>query len=908
MTDDSGSWTRVDEVFATALSLEASEREAYLARACSTDQALRQEVEALLASVTSAESLIGDSADAMYAPSGPLLDAPDAALPDGTLVGPWRVLRLVGRGGMGNVYAAVRADATLAREVALKVVRSGPSSPGLVHRLRREQRILGSLEHPGIARLYDAGVTGDGVPYLAMELVAGIRIDHYIRERQLSTAAVLTLFEQVCDAVTYAHQRLVVHRDLKPANVLVDDAGRVRLLDFGIATLVADDDDVETLTRPGQLVLTPEYAAPEQARGEPARASMDVYALGVLLYEALAGARPEWQRQVMTQQSVAVIEGAMRPPSARTSDPARARALRGDLDQVVLTALAPDPARRYETVEALRDELRRVRTGYPIRARRPGIAGRAWRAARRNPLLSTAWAAVALLAVTFATSVLVQNRRVARERDLATSARDAAAAARDRAVTTSRVLATLFESADPWSPMGGGPVTLAQVLDRGVTRIDSELATQPAARAVLLTAVGRAYTGLARFDDAQRVLDSARVLQSGNPDATDDERAATLTALGLLASARGRHVAAESLHTAVFRLRADTVPVQATPGALPAIRGPDRALAIALVNVGASHMEARRFDSARVYLDSGIAVLRAQTPVDSTAMAEVLNNRATLAMRNNDFPLAARLAQEAIDINRILLGRDHPRVAGDMANLAFLLDRTERRADAERLVREALRIFDDRVPPDHPTARSARLLLGNILSRTGRLDEAARLIGDIVRVERSLPDAQARFSITLDNYGGVLEKLGRLDDALATYREALAVARRNGGLGDPGVAIMQARVADMSCRIESPSDEVFALFEESRTGLERAFPPDHPFRAGGRGTRAICLLRANRRAEGEPELVAAFDVARRGPPQLRAMARMFGTELVALYTRVGEPDRVALVRAQLDSVPAIPQR
>ncbi|MBK8246774.1 MAG: protein kinase [Gemmatimonadetes bacterium] len=182
MTEDPRHWARVDALFAEALSLEAGEREAYLDRACGTDDALRGEVVALLASVTAASDRIGDSADALFVPSGPLVDAPDAALPEGSIVGPYRVRRLVGRGGMGNVYAAVRDDGSLTRDVALKVVRQGAASPGLIRRLRREQRILAGLEHPGIARLYDAGMTKDGTPYLVMEFVDGVRIDTWVRD------------------------------------------------------------------------------------------------------------------------------------------------------------------------------------------------------------------------------------------------------------------------------------------------------------------------------------------------------------------------------------------------------------------------------------------------------------------------------------------------------------------------------------------------------------------------------------------------------------------------------------------------------------------------------------------------------------------------------------------------------
>jgi len=894
MTDrGSPSWARIDEVFEAAMARDGDERASYLDEACAGDAALRSEVAALLSAVSQAASRIGDSADALLGASGPLVEAPDSALEPGTDVGPYTVRRLLGRGGMGNVYAAVRTDRAITREVALKVVRSGLSSSSLARRLREEQRILGTLEHPHIARLYDAGLSRDGAPYLVMELVEGERIDRFVPDRALGIRETLALFDQVCAAVAYAHQRLVVHRDLKPANVLVDTAGRVRLLDFGISRLVSDESlEADALTRPGQLVFTPEYASPEQTRGEAANASMDVYALGVLLYELLTSTRPPWQRLVMTRASTADVERAMVPPSRGIGDPARARLVRGDLDVVILKALSPDPTQRYATVEAFREELARVREGFPILARRSGALERTWRAARRNPLLATAWGLAAALALGFVSNNIVQNRRVARERDVA-------AEQRDRARTTSRLLASLFERADPWAPGRGDTLRVTQVLEEGVARVNRELAGQPAARADLLVAIGRAFAGLGRFDEAQSALDTARALQEHEPAVTPEERAATLTALGNLARSRGRGSVADVLHRRALAIRLDSV---AREPQVERAERHARDLAIALVNVGAGHMDAARFDSASAYLDSGVAILRRLVPPDSAALAEVLNNRATLAIRTSDHSLAARLAGEALAINRNVLGTEHPRVAGEMANLGFLLDRTGRPAEAEPLLRDALRMLTARLPAGHPVVRSARLTLGGILSRTGQLDEAERVIGAVVREERSSPDARAGLSITLDNYAGVLERLGRMQEARATYREALAVQLDVGGETHPGVAILRGKVADVSCRLDGPSTESLALFDASLRGLARGFPEGHPFRVGGQGKRAICLLRAGRTEEGEADLRSAFNSARTGPPALAATARQFGEELLAYYQRSRQLDAHARVRAQLDSI------
>lgn len=924
MPDESPArFARIDEVFDAALTRPPSERAAFVRDACAGDGALAREVMALLDSLTQAEAAIGDSAGALLEASGPLVDPPDAALPAGTQVGAYRLERLIGRGGMGNVYAATRADGSIAREVALKVVRGGTRDATLVRRLRQEQRILGALEHPRIARLYDSGVTADGAPFLVMELVQGTRLDEYVARTAPPLRERLRLFDEVCDAVAFAHQRLVVHRDLKPGNILVAGDGHVRLLDFGIARLVADAPSAGDAgpaldaTRPGHLVLTPEYAAPEQARGEAATVAIDVYALGVVLHELVTGARPAWQRLAITRANDAAIERAMVPPSRAMADAAAARAVRGDLDRVILKALAPDPSQRYPSVEALREDVRRVRDGYPILARRASAPERALRFARRNPLLAAAWGIVAATIVAFVATNAMQQRRLAAERDRVAAARDAATAARDRANAerdraraTAQLLASLFERADPMAPGRGDTLRVTQVLDEGVQRVNRDLAGQPAARAELLGAIGRAYLGLGRYDDAQSVLETARALQDSTPAVTADERAAILTALGNLARARGRAAAAESLHARALAERADTVARATLPATLAgSAREPGSgragASAIALSNVGASYMERNRLDSAGIFMDSALAMLRQVQPPDSSRLAQVLNHRATLAMRGNDFPLAAKLAGEAYALNVALLGPDHPRVAAEMANLGFLLDRSGRSAEAEPLLRDALQSLRERMPAGHPMVTGAKLTLGGILSRTGRLDEAERLLSEVVTAERAAGnDARQGLPISLDNHAGVLEKLGRLDEARAAYREAYELQRRQGGDEHPGTAILLGKVADAACRTGDDREGALADFRKSLGILDRLFPATHPFRLGVRTQYGACLARAGRRTEAEAELRSAFDAARRAPPQAHATARTAGRELLALYAAPADSTQRSRVQAQLDSLGA----
>jgi tetratricopeptide (TPR) repeat protein len=384
--------------------------------------------------------------------------------------------------------------------------------------------------------------------------------------------------------------------------------------------------------------------------------------------------------------------------------------------------------------------------------------------------------------------------------------------------------------------------------------------------------------------------------------------------LGNLATARGRSSVAESLHVQALAERQRSI---AEPPVAPRAPTGDAsasedtqsrgALAIALTNVGASHMDRARFDSARIYLDSALAIIRSFPRPDSGRLAEVLNNRATLAMRTGDFVRAAQLAGESYAMNRARLGPGHPRVAGEQANLAFLLDRTGRSAEAEPMAREALSSLRDRMAPDHAMVRSGKLLLGGILSRTGKLEESARLIAEVVAAERARGDHGRRdLSISLDNHAGVLEKLGRMRDAQAAYREAHAVQLAATGEEDPGTGVLLAKVTDMSCRLDGASDALLADFVRALRTLDAVFAPGHGFRLGARAQYGACLARAGRHDDAERELRAAFESTRRGRAQVLSIARIAGRELLALYAAKGDSLQRTAVQAQLDSLGGAP--
>src|SRR4029453_5319211 len=381
-------WQRLEELFHRVLELPPEARAARLAEAGGDDLDLRAEVNRLLHSHAEATSFVRDAAAGVEHVAATIM-------PEAAHIGAYRIVRELGRGGMGTVYLGERADAQFEMRVAVKLIKRGMDTDAVLQRFRHERQILAGLEHPTIARLLDGGTTDEGLPYFVMEYVDGQPIDEYCRTHQLSLEQRLRLFLRVCEAVQYAHQGLVVHRDLKPSNILVTAAGEPKLLDFGIAKLLRPQVGEESEDQTASVVrlLTPDFASPEQVRGDRVTTASDVYALGVVLYEVLSGRRPyRLKGGTAAQLERAILERDVEAPSTALARDLR-RQLRGDLDNVVLKALRKDPAERYATAAELADDVRRYLDGFPVRAAPDRPAYRIAKFLRRHHAAVTAGAA-----------------------------------------------------------------------------------------------------------------------------------------------------------------------------------------------------------------------------------------------------------------------------------------------------------------------------------------------------------------------------------------------------------------------------------------------------------------------------------------------------------------------------------
>ncbi|HEX4972571.1 MAG TPA: protein kinase, partial [Steroidobacteraceae bacterium] len=497
----------------TGLELPADQREAWLAALDASKTRLKPTLSALLqrhaehetddflkdlARFTSGAAKAGEGeADAAAVAPAPAI---------GGVVGPYRLLNPIGEGGMSSVWLAERTDGVLRRKVALKLPHWWALAK-LTERATQEREILASLEHPNIARLYDAGITDDGRPYLALEYIEGKAIDVYCREHELDVRARVALIAQIARAVAYAHSRLIVHRDLKPSNILVDAQGNVHLLDFGIAKLIEEGSAAnKALTQVGVRVLTPEYASPEQIMGSTITTESDVYSLGVVAYELLAGTRPYAFKSALTADWD-VLSSDVRAPSTVTREGgATARNLRGDLDTIVLKALKKEPGERYATAAAFADDLDRYLRGDPVVAR-PDSAGYRLRKFAIKHRLAVGAAAAVVLALAAGLAVASWQLRVAR-------------AEKKRAEEVKEFVASIFRSADPYFT-GERQMKASQLLTLAKERIDREMASQPESSVELLAIVGEAQANLEEYDAARSTLQAAldlaaRKLPEGN--------------------------------------------------------------------------------------------------------------------------------------------------------------------------------------------------------------------------------------------------------------------------------------------------------------------------------------------------------------------------------------------------------
>ncbi len=776
-------WTRIQEIFDDVVDLPPDQRDRALDRLCGNDRQLRSRIARLVRADSGAHGVLDTPAEIqarwLFNPlQDPDMDTGPPPLTEGARVGPYRIIDLIAHGGMGSVYRAERADGAYQQRVALKVVRASHLVGDLERRFLRERQILARLQHPGIARLLDGGVTTEGSPYLAMELVEGLPFTRWADQHNIDIEGRLRAFLEVCDAVQYAHRNLIVHRDLKPSNILVTEQGRVRLLDFGIARLLEADGPAdaasEPVTRTGMLLMTPEYASPELIRGEPVTTAMDVYALGAILYELLTGARPFSARSGSLIELAARLEQEPAPPSRSPKlDARRSHALVGDLDTIALHALQNDAARRYPSVEALADDVRRHLDGLPVAARPDAWGYRAAKYVNRHRAGVAAAAALVLTLLGGLATTLWQARATRVE------------AARAQAV--SAFLFSLFESADPYQNLGEVPNAIT-LLDRGAARIDSLGAgAGPEVRVDLLTTLGRLYANLGAFDRSTALLEravgeaTARFGANERTGAALDALAVTLIEAGQLDSAQA--VAARGL---AVRERAHVA---------------DTLLAASHSTLGTIASGLGQFDDAATNHRMALELDRRALSGDHPRIKRDLNNLGLTLEEISDFDESERMLREGLDMSRRLFGETHPDVATAYQSLAHTLGNKGELAAAEDLYRRGLAVNRAVYGESHPEVARSLDQLGLWIDRQGRHAEADSLyqVALAIRIA-TLGEDHLDVGATLNNIATLRYREGDYAGAVEAQERALAIWLRAYGPNHSRVAVAINNLGAMQLR------------------------------------------------------------------------------------------------------------
>ena len=849
-------WELISSTFLEAVELPSSERAAFLERACAGDRLVHAEVVAMLAVAESPPLAIEQR-----------LSAESSAfqtLPPGTRIGPYRIASLIGQGGMGEVYRAERVDGEYSQSVAVKLLRPGYLTAETVRRFRTERQVLARLVHPGIAAILDGGTAPDGRPYLVLQFVDGVSITAHCRERKLTVDDRLRLFLQVVEAVQFAHSHLVVHRDLKPSNILVQSNGSPRLLDFGIAKLLDNNGDgSEASTRPDVRLLTPEHAAPEQLRGEPVTIATDVYGLGVLLFELLTDCRPfTGTGRTPRELERLIIEEDAPLPSAVAATPEYVRRLRGDLDRIVLKTLRKEPSRRYSSAVHLGEDLQRFLSGHPVEAQRDTLRYRVQKFVARNRSLVTGSVAALLLLSTFAVTMAVQARELARERDVAERERAAA----ESAVAT---LSDLVQRANPRLAPGGDTLRLGSLLADAERWIDG-LDGQGSRQAGLSRVLGNMHAGRGDFARAKTLLTRARDLMRAAPIPDSVALAAIEHELAVVVFEHEGAVAAEPLlrqsvsalsstlggrhadvATAVEDLALATASAERRRALLDsavALRENNAAIdpivQAGQLNASASEYMARgRAREALNQFDAALAILARQLPPEHPHRMAVARNIVTTLMRLGEWERAEVLQRQVM-----LLNPDTAEtVAGayDRNSAALLAAHRGRLAEAEVGLREALSILRRLLAPDHERIDNTMRNLGLVVAARGRVAEGLALLDTAVtRARGPGRESQQSAGYMTGQRVSLLLRLGRLYEADSAATESWRVLEATTTSDD--IARADANLWRGMVAFVRERKDAADFFESAVTRLEREYDANHPALGRARCALGAALVRERR--------------------------------------------------------------
>ena len=796
-------WEQISSIIDRALDLEPDEQIAFVDDVCGDNEVLKANVIHFLDNIEPSDGLW----DKMVESGSVLVNeitSSDVDIDDSQLfsplkqAGPYRVIELIARGGMGNVYLAERSDGQFDRKVAIKILRHELSSKNHVDRFLAERNILSGLEHPNIARLYDGGITDDNRPYLVMEYVDGLPITTYCKENGCALKEILDLFKQVCKAVEYAHRNLIVHRDLKPDNILVKPDGTVKILDFGIAKILDDKLTPENLvqTKENLHMLSIQYAAPEQVTLEKITTATDVYALGLLLYEMITG-RPPYDLKGKNLKEAEKVIRFDKPdkPSTKITDSGLSRKVKGDLDAILLKTLRKEPEYRYQTADQVLVDIDRFLTGRPVLAQRESMLYRTKKFILRRPAIPTSiiFMLIAILGYIFTLQQHADQLEV--ERNTAQS--EAL-----RAEQISEFLINMFQEADPFT--SSEEMTVREMLDRGTEQVlEDGLIEDPVVRAKFMETLGNVYRRLGALDKAEQLLMGAIQIRRSLYGSMHLEIASSLSRIGSLQTDQGDYEGSIETLREALNIQQELL-------------GDDHHDTVDTMNNLANALQSSNRIHESELLYRKIISINRNHEDRQEYLATNLTNLGNLLSEQQNYTEAEQLLHEALEIRQRILGREHPRTAVTLNNLAQMLRRSGSAESAEPLLRESIEIRKITLGDDHPSV-----------------------------------------AIGINNLALALRDMGRFDEAEPLFRESLERRINHYGEEHPAVGIAYYNLAGLKNRTER-----YQKAEElSRKALQKwtvTFRPDHINLARVRGILAQSLIAQYNFSEAEQLLKEAL--------------------------------------------------
>lgn len=882
---------REEAIFEGALQLPPEQREAYLQAACGCDVTLRERIRDLIRFHEKSDGPL-ETPPVASPPNAPIVPRSPAGEKPGDNIGNYKILQLIGEGGCGSVFMAEQ-EQPVCRRVALKVIKLGMDTKNVIARFEVERQALALMDHPNIAKVFDAGATETGRPYFVMELVRGIKITAYCDQNNLSTNDRLKLFKQVCQAIQHAHQKGIIHRDIKPSNILVTQHDGVpvpKVIDFGIAKATGQRlTDQTVFTEFDQFIGTPAYMSPEQAEvsGMDMDTRSDIYSLGVLLYELLTGRTPFDARELMKvgldAMRRAIREMEPPKPSTRLSTMldtdlttiARQRQaatqklihlIRGDLDWIVMKSLEKDRTRRYENASSFAGDIEHFLNNEPVLARPPTALYRFQKLVRRNKVVFIAGTAVTIAIVVglvVSTSLYFREQAARRDADLE--------AQRSRQVAL--FLEDMLKGVGPGVARGRDTTLLREILDKTLARVTNDLKGQPEVQAEICNTLGQVYRALGQSGKAEELHRSARSLLNLSRGDKRRDVAVSLNDLALVLRDQGKLPEAEALHREALELRRKLYGNEH-----PKVAESLNNLALVL------RSEGRLTESEKLHRDA-LGMDLKSFGHNHLAVATSLNNLA-LALDAQGKPADAEpYLRESIDIQKKLLGDDQPGLAITLDNLAFVLREQGKLDEAETLERQSLATQRKIFGPEYPSVATAINNLGLILAAQGKTVEAEQLLREaLVQRRKLLGEEHPELAASLHHLAALLRKAKKLDEAGRLESEALAMRKKLYGEENPAVANSLNNLA-LIRQDEHKLTEAESLLREAAAMQMKLLGNDHPSLAATLNNLALVLREEGKLSESEANLRRTVEIRRKhfGDDHPSVTASL--TDLTNLITR-----------------------